>query len=364
MERMLLSSAGEWARRGIECDILSTTPEPGSWAPHLAAAGYRIHHFPFRSEQSGGLSLGALQAFYRLCRERKYAVVHIHTEAAAPVYAVLAKGAGIPRIALTVHNTFRFEGWLRLRKALERRFVRLLGGRYGMVSESVAQCEQDRFGNRGIRLLNWLDVDQFRPPTRGERDAAREQLRLSRAMTALLTIGNCNAAKNHGDLLAAMHLLNDRSDLIYLHVGREEEGFPERALANRLGVAEKIRFCGSHEDVRTYLWACDVFVMPSRNEGLAVAALEAIAAGCCAIFFEVPGLLDLKPLAPGAVFVPPDAQLLAASIERLVSITPGLGPGCREDSAAIRSRFSPERGVGVICEELYGMAPAPEGPVR
>jgi len=363
MEMMLLASADQWALHGVTCDILSTASTLGSMAPRLQKAGYSIFHAPFRSSHPHVPSLAFLRRFLRLCRERQYDVVHIHTEAGPPVYALLSRLAGVPRLALTVHNTFRFRGLLRLRKSLERRLIRLLGGRYGMVSEAVARCEQEVFHNHGTLVLNWIDPERFMPPSLEERLAARASLSLPPTTHVLLSVGNCNHAKNHPALLHAMAALDCPSELLYLHVGREQQGRPERDLATHLNQTHRVRFCGSQQDIRTYLWASDLFVMPSLHEGLAIAPLEAIASGCPVLLGRVAGLIDFEPIAAHATFVSPEALSLVSAITRHLARPFGHARhDCIEDSAAVRSHFSPARGVSILCETLYRMPKLAETP--
>jgi len=358
MEMMLLCSATAWELQGLECDILSTTPEIGSLAPRLRAAGFGVFHLPLRSVHATVPGIAFLRDFYKLCQSRKYYAIHIHTEQAPPVYALLAKMAGVPRVALTVHSTFRFRSVLRIRKALERRIVRIFGGKYGMISDSVANCESEEFRNPGARILNWIDVEHFRPPTKDERAAARKALGISPDAKVLLTVGNCAEVKNHRELLRAVPALPCRSQLLYLHVGAEQQDLPERNLARQLGIIENVRFCGSQQNIRQYLWSCDLFVMASLNEGMSIAALEAIASGCSALFSRVPGLVDFKSLARHLHYAEPNAASFAAEISTLLAAPDDFeDPGFQEDSAAIRSHFSPSKGVGILVEKLYGLPP-------
>lgn len=359
MEMMLLCSASAWENHGIECDILSTSTAPGSLAPRLREAGYSIFHLPLRSQRGAPPRIAFLLDFYRLCRSRKYRAIHIHTEEAPPVYALLARLAGVPRVALSVHNTFRFRGMLRSRKALERKIVRLLGGTYGMISDAVAKCEAEEFQNTGVPILNWIDVENFRPPASEEREAVRRFLAISPSTKVILSVGNCNEAKNHGELLRALHVLQPGTELLYLHVGAERDDLPERELARQLGIDGNIRFCGSQQDIRTYLWACDLFVMPSLHEGLAIAPLEAIASGCSVILARVPGLADLEGLTRHVHFAEPSAASLAAAIASLLPEPDQINDaGFQEDSATIRSLFAPSKGVGIIAGKLYGLPSA------
>jgi glycosyltransferase involved in cell wall biosynthesis len=232
-----------------------------------------------------------------------------------------------------------------------------------MVSDAVAECEWDEFRNSGVRIRNWIDAVHFRPPDKEERLAARESLGLSPSTKVLVSVGNCNKAKNHSELLRAVNILENIQNLVYLHIGNEQENFPERALAQQLGIEEKTRFCGSQPDIRTYLWACDLFVMPSLHEGLAIAPLEAIASECSVILSRVPGLQDLKALAPHVCFTEPDAQSIATEVRGLLEEPhPNEAGGFNQDSTAIRSHFPPREGVRIIRETLYGLPHLDENP--
>ena len=56
-----------------------------------------------------------------------------------------------------------------------------------------------------------------------------------------------------------------------------------------------IRFYGVRTDVKLWLQAADCFVMPSRFEGLPIAAIEAVGAGLPCIFSDIPSLRELAP---------------------------------------------------------------------
>ncbi|SEF52837.1 Glycosyltransferase involved in cell wall bisynthesis [Bryocella elongata] len=356
MEMMFLSSAREWSRHGVCSEILATAPEVGPLAPRLIEAGYAVHHLPFRSSRRYLPSTEFVTGFQRLCRDGRFDVVHLHTEEASPLFALLARSAGVRRLALTMHNSFHFTGKLRARKIAERAFLRLMGARFGFVSDAVAANEAHRFHNRGVRITNWVDTARFRPPTVAERQAARQQLGLDDDTTAILTIGNCNEAKNHGALLEALALLPTGKDLVYLHVGREQPDAPERSHATALGISDRVRFAGSQADVLPWLWASDLFAMPSLHEGLAIAPLEAIAAGCPALLTSVDGLAELATAASHAVFSAPAPNAIAEALGALLA-RPAEKRRAKAliDSSTLSAAFSPALGVASICRLLYGI---------
>jgi glycosyltransferase involved in cell wall biosynthesis len=358
MEMMLMSSSEEWCRAGYSCDVLATKREIGPMAEQMRTAGYGVFHIPFRSRRRYLPSRRLFSEFFRLCKKNRYAIVHIHTEAATPIFASLAKLAGVKSIVLSVHSTFLFDGVLRTRKTLERILIRALGGRYGMVSNAVMDCERERFHNPGVRLWNWLDTGYFRPPSDEERQAARQSLGCTEDQFVLVSVANCSHIKNHSALLRALPQVKQAVSLLYLHVGKEEPGRPELVLAGRLGLENEVSFMESQPDPRLFFWAADVFVMPSLYEGLGNSALEAIASGCPAVLAEGSGLKEVANETKWAISVTPDEESISAGLLRVA----GLSEETRrsralEDSARIRERFSMQRGVQVMIGSLYTALP-------
>jgi glycosyltransferase involved in cell wall biosynthesis len=127
-----------------------------------------------------------------------------------------------------------------------------------------------------------------------------------------------------------------------------------RALAARLGVADRVRFLGFRDPLAPVLAAADVVVVPStRPEPLGNAALEAALAGRPVIAAAHGGLAEAFTHERTALLVPPgDAPALAAALLRLEE-DPALGArlaGAARDDIA--TRFAPERLLARL-QDLY-----------
>jgi glycosyltransferase involved in cell wall biosynthesis len=79
--------------------------------------------------------------------------------------------------------------------------------------------------------------------------------------------------------------------LIY-GIGPNEEKL--KALAAELGVTERVRFMGQigHDEMPLMLQACDIFIRPSRSEGMGNSFVEAMAAGIPVIATQEGGIAD------------------------------------------------------------------------
>jgi glycosyltransferase involved in cell wall biosynthesis len=98
-------------------------------------------------------------------------------------------------------------------------------------------------------------------------------------------------------------------------VGEGPERTPLEARIAQLGLTEAIRLPGASTSAATLLAAADLFVLPSREEGMSIALLEAMALGIPLVATAIPG--NLKLVADGAHgrLVPPDdAEGLARAV--------------------------------------------------
>lgn len=315
----MLACAGPVFRQaGWQSHILATGGDIGSFAPVLARAGYVLHHIPFAKNPA------FFAAVRRLIVTGGYEVVHIHSERAYPLYALLA--APVARVVRTVHSTFSFTGLLRLRKILERQVCRwLLGVRFVAPSRSVDLNERTRFFLKTRRCTNWYDDSRYVVPSDADRAAARTGLGYGPDDIVIVSVGSYIPLKNHDHILAALPLLPETGRFRYLHVGSQTDPRTGRALmgeAVRQGVAGRVRCAGEGGDVLSCLWAADIFVMPSQWEGVGIAAIEAMATGLPAILSDRPGLADFAPLAPGIRYCEPEPVGIAREIAALAALSP------------------------------------------
>ena len=99
------------------------------------------------------------------------------------------------------------------------------------------------------------------------------------------------------------------------------------------------RFVHDREDLKTYLCAADVYTLPSRHEGFAIAPLEAMACGLPVVAADTSGVADLVPdgEASGGVVVPrEDATALASALGRLLDDPARAGSSGREQDGGSR----------------------------
>lgn len=315
-EVMLQVAAPFWAEIGIQGEVLATGTEVGPYAQTLAEAGYKIHHLP-RSR-----SLGFALKVFRLLRQEKYDVVHVHPEQTNFWYAGLAWLARVRKIVRTVHSLFPNKGFLRLRRRVERTTMRKVFGVHMIsISPAVEQLERENFGNETTLIPNWYDSSGITLGGATERARSRLQLGIPEHVCVVVTVGGCSVAKNHTALLHAIAQIGEETPIWYLHVGPEDPYLSERSLAENLGISSRVKFLGMQVDVRPALWASDLYVMPSQYEGFGIAAVEAMGAGRPVLLADVGGLRDLKKMCSGIIWTEPNAKAVERSLKEFLAMT-------------------------------------------
>lgn len=212
-----------------------------------------------------------------------------------------------------------------------------------------------------VHVPNGVDSDLYRPATSTERRTMRAALGLGDDAVAFACVGRLAQRKAIDVLLTAWHRLpaTARERATLLIVGDGEEGPRLRTLAAELGLGARVRFLGERQDVATILHASDVFVFPSRREGLSNALLEAMSSGLPVIASRIGGNVDVvEHGAQGLLCAPDDPDELADAVARLA----GDGEARRALARAARERILASYAMDRILERLarlYGIALLP-----
>jgi glycosyltransferase involved in cell wall biosynthesis len=311
-EIMLKTASSFWQNEDINLEILSKGSEAGEYRSILENCGYKTWHIPYKN------TVNFIKKYRSLISKRDYDVVHIHTEHLNFWVGFVSMVEGVTAVIRTVHNAFLHGGKTRLKRVVQRGILRAMGVEHVSIGKTVETTERKFLYNPTRRIPNWYDSDRIVPPDSSERCQARQEFGLSSDEFVIVSVGNCSKRKNHTAIFRALSELQD-SNITYLHVGEEKEGYPERNLASKLGVRNQVQFLGLVEEVGQVLHAGDVYIMPSFREGASIAVREAMGSGLVCILSDVPGLRDHKDL-DGVFMTGTQPDALSSSIEHVRSI--------------------------------------------
>ena len=137
----------------------------------------------------------------------------------------------------------------------------------------------------------------------------------------LINTGRHEYQKAHDVLLTALSLLQSKVPFTLLIAGREgKETQTLKQLIEQLQLQDRVRLLGHRTDIPQLLAASDLFVFPSRYEGMPGALIEACAAGLPVVCTNLPCMTEVVQANGNALLFPlNDAEALAQQLEQLLS---------------------------------------------
>jgi len=266
----------------------------------------------------------AFLKLYGLIRRGRFDLVHTHTSKAGVLGRVAARLAGVPRIVHTPHGHI-FTGYAGktltcLFILLERRAATFTDRIIGLTDREVQDHLEQKIGRaeQFVSIPSGVDLKRFERVEQSEALAVKASLGLSPSARLIGSVGRMEPVKGHRYLLDAFRYLAPRFPNLYLAFAGEGELLPElRSCARSEGLADRVFFLGWREDVPALLHTFDLFALPSLNEGMGRALVEAMAAGLPIVATRVCGIPEVLGEA-GLLVEAGNVQALAGGIERLL----------------------------------------------
>lgn len=220
--------------------------------------------------------------------------------------------AGVPHLVHVEHNSReRYTRW-RLAQALwlARRTAATVGVSLGVRDHLL---ELGFPASTCIAIPNGIELARFPAvpsPTWHERE------------NAVVMASRFGRQKDHATLVRALALLREKDQAPRLSLaggGKRRQRDSIDALARRLGLAQQVDFLGQVADVPTLLARHRIFVLSTHYEGMPLALVEAMAAGCACIGSDVVGVREVLAHGRTGLLVPEgDAQALADALADLL----------------------------------------------
>jgi glycosyltransferase involved in cell wall biosynthesis len=244
---------------------------------------------------------------WSLFRERSSIdIIHAHGATQHTIAAIVGRFLGKPTILkIAMANSdlaFEKQGrlWGRINRFLVRRFDLFIATSREVYDECVA-CGLERA--RVQAIPNGVDTDAFAPArSREEKRMLRQTLGLADRPTVCF-VGILDARKNVDGVLRIWQIARQRLDagqIVLVGPNPRDMGDMETRFHRELldfvrthGLESDVVFAGQQADVTPYLRCADVFLFPSRREGMPNALLEAMSSGLACVASRVAGASDL-----------------------------------------------------------------------
>jgi sugar transferase (PEP-CTERM/EpsH1 system associated) len=187
-----------------------------------------------------------------------------------------------------------------------------LGGTVGIPPRKITQ------------IYNGVDCARFHPPA--ERHEAPPIPGFAEDDSIIIgTVGRMQTVKDQTNLAAAFILLHrmlgkDAARIRLMMIGDGPLRDEAQTMLTDAGLEKQIWLPGDRNDIPDLMRAMDIFVLPSRNEGISNTILEAMASGLPVIATAVGGNVELVTEGETGALAPPgDPQALAETLKNYVN---------------------------------------------
>lgn len=320
-QKVLLDQAGWFHAQGHKVFAVFFYDKENLHERWQSNAAFPIVNLEAFQKGAGALANGlallrGLIRLWKLMRREKPQVVEMFTHDSNMLVLPLAWLARVPVRIPTHHGMI--DGFPRWRERIHTWMVNHLS--QGIVA--VSDLTMKKALEEGIRKEKISVIPNGIVPVKlneADRSEVRKQMGAGENDVVLLSVGRLVYQKAHEYLVFAMPAV--LMELPNVKVGMCGDGLLRADLEKQiqsLGLKKEIKLFGMQANVTKYLAAADVFILPSRWEGLPIALLEAMSAGLPVIATRVEGVDEVVEEGVHGVLVQPEStEELAKAILQL-----------------------------------------------
>lgn len=270
----LMNYYQELIEHGWRIDFLVLKIFECEWLNKVKADGNNIYELPKENKYSYKVS----RKIRSIIKEGKYDIVHVNMPGHVGFETLkMARQYGIGKRIFHAHNS---RNNLNLKTVISTKVYDYLLQREA--TELVAcskSAGNSRFGNKDFQVLkNVIDTDRFVYRLE-DRRYIREKLHIEKKVVVGV-VGRFAAQKNPEFLLecfAEYNKLNKESVLLWIGDGELQEKIQDRA--KNMGLKGACLFVGRKNNIEKWYSAMDLFLLPSKFEGMGIVFLEAQCTG-------------------------------------------------------------------------------------
>ena len=263
----------------LQTDFVVCGEEIGGMEEWFRGIGSEIYHIPPRAKDP----VGNLAKLKKIIKNGQYDVVHCHQDYHGAAAIAMAKRYGVKKRIIQSHQAFPPENGLqKLRRQrsvpslLRNATVFAACGR--LAGEWLYGRELMESG-RVLVLHNAISIQRY-AFSQENRERLRGEMGLSPDDLVLGHIGRFSRPKNHALAVSIFaEFYQNHKNAVLLLAGDGELRPDVEKQVKVLGLESRVHFLGIRQDVPELLSVMDLFLLPSRWEGLGIVAMEAQANG-------------------------------------------------------------------------------------
>ena len=278
-ETMIMNIYRNIDREKIQFDFVTHSGRNQAYVSEIEQLGGKIYFFPKIRIYNLPLLINEWKAFFE--KHKEYKILHSHVRSYASIYIPIAKKYGLKTI-IHSHSTSNGKGMKSFVKAILQYPLRYEADYFMGCSKEAGEW---LFGKRIVKsdryftIKNAIDTRRY-SFDRVQRSILRNQFGIDESVKVFMHVGRLHEAKNHIFLLQVFSILiKEMPNSMLLIVGDGELSSEIEKQIKQLELQSNIKMLGARNDIPNLLNVADVFLFPSKWEGLPVTVVEAQASG-------------------------------------------------------------------------------------
>lgn len=287
IERFNVELSRQLAEKGYHSVfVYEEEPEVKQFADDLKTTGAEIVVLNSRHHV-----LRFCKEFWHLLRKYNFCMMHTHFEKSRFYAVPIALLYGLKNIVYTFHSTVpplkEIKPHTRAWYNIFNRYCRVVA-----VSKDIENVSRQNWPNATIRNI-YLGIHKVE----SNRDQTRKELGISEDTLMVMCTANFNHVKGLDILVKAVVQLgknNGLKDVVFYIVGQPKKDRVElQQIIDEKGLTSYFHLEGISNQIPKYLSAADIYVQPSRNEGLPLSLMEACSVGLPIVASRIGGIPEV-----------------------------------------------------------------------
>ena len=314
-ETMIMNVLRQTDHDKIQYDFISHTPNKSDYDEEINSYGGKVIHIPSLG------TIGIIRYIKKIMEINSkygpYDIIHSHTNLQSAAVMLAAKLCNIKIRITHSHNTnwgMSSSVFSKLLIKLAQISIKIFSTEYFACGKEAAIAmygEKDYKKNKVKIIQNGIDIDEFIQATKHKniRNKLRKEMNINEKSIVIGHIGRYHHQKNHEFIIElGKKLKKDKLDFRILLVGTGDKFQDINKQISKEGLQSEVLQLGSRSDTPELYSVFDLFILPSRYEGLPLVMIEAQSSGKqCLVSDKIStesdmglGLVEFLPIDRGA----------------------------------------------------------------
>lgn len=261
----------------------------------------------------------------RIIKKNNYEIIHCHTPMGSVVTRLAAKyikKGSRPFVVYTAHGFHFFKGASKVNWLIYYNIEKVLSKYTDLIltinNEDYRLAKEKFYCNIEYVPGVGIDLSKFIPKTESLYVSNRKKIGISNSSFVITYVAELSNRKNQEVLIIAMSRLCEKYDNLKLYLIGDGPNVEEyKNLVKQLNLEDDVIFSGYQSDVTRYLYASDMLVSSSKQEGLPVNILEGMSIGLPIVVSNCRGNIDLIKNGYNGLIVENDSMSFEQAIEKI-----------------------------------------------